>query len=239
MINGGINSPNQAKLFTDKTKNTYFMNQITGTTGISSNLGLSYTNTVTGNFKDISIIKFDSMLIVKNTYVNSTPEIETLEQAYLSENVLFFSGFLSGTAPRRIGNHKFYNITKNSIAPFTSYILTDQMQTLSTTSALTINSETTLNSVSDHLVSYKKTSAINVDPNPFIDQTEIVINDPALSRVDIVNSLGMMLSSYPLNNPDGYTRLAVDGRNWTNGVYFIQLSDKNGRVVETKKLMKF
>ncbi len=235
-IKGGISNEKQAQIFMDKNNDSYLLTRISGNDGLKifSSLELD------GLSKDIAIVKFDSTLAVKKTYIKPTPYNETLENAFLSENVLYFSGIYYDTIVRSLGVHNYYNYSNNASAPYTTYILTDQMDSVATSSS-NIAGPKKLN---PDLSSFERTpktqyTPIKMEPNPFMDHFEIILTDPTISKVNIINSYGATISSHDIGNFDIEYTFKVVGRHWVSGIYFIQCIAKNGSIVETKKLMKF
>jgi PKD repeat protein len=76
---------------------------------------------------------------------------------------------------------------------------------------------------------------IRVFPNPVTGKSsiEVFVTDGQNAKVEIFNSLGMMIQTFDLSNASGLQNIQVSGNKFENGVYFISFYDGTD-VITTK-----
>ncbi|MEM6698531.1 MAG: T9SS type A sorting domain-containing protein, partial [Bacteroidota bacterium] len=74
---------------------------------------------------------------------------------------------------------------------------------------------------------------LEITPNPFSNQIQLQVNSFELLQLTVTDVLGRIIFQKQI---DG--NYEIDSSNWENGIYFLNLEDLEGKVVESRKLMK-
>ncbi|BDS11029.1 choice-of-anchor B family protein [Aureispira anguillae] len=92
-----------------------------------------------------------------------------------------------------------------------------------------------VDSVGNHIAIHSMdnpTTTASISPNPF--KKEVTLNYahvPLPASITVVNTLGQVMESQPIEQPNGRILL---GENWERGIYFIQIGTKTLRVIKSQ-----
>lgn len=81
----------------------------------------------------------------------------------------------------------------------------------------------------------KNLPTLNIFPVPFREQLNININHAEHHSLLIHNTLGQLL----YQKTGGLNQLEISTSNWSTGVYFVHLTDKSGKKVISRKVLKY
>ncbi len=233
--NGGIPNKNNVHIEVDSLGNIYFLTQFRGTLNFGGTLLTTQSYDYNQLINNIAIVKLDSTLKILNTYVAKSNNDINLSLSLLSKNILYFGGMMKNITPTKIGEHKFFNTSKNQTIPYFTYINTDQFPTTTIASAIASpDAESGLKPK----IEIKQKSDLYLDafPNPFKDITTVYILSNEISNLDVIDILGNVVSTQAVDGQIGNIR--ISNKSWLSGIYFIRGIGKNGEILQTKRIMK-
>ncbi|MFA5573863.1 MAG: S8 family serine peptidase [Brumimicrobium sp.] len=82
------------------------------------------------------------------------------------------------------------------------------------------------------LVNYNKKSEVKIFPNPVKDAVTVLREDLSADKVVIYSSVGQVISKISLHQPS----TKIDVKDWSNGIYFFHILDKNGQKLAVEKI---
>ena len=138
---------------------------------------------------------------------------------------------VSGAYNRKIDDIRIYNRALNSSEINALYNEGICMQSVTVTDTLVINTNIT----SYNPITYQ--SKIKIYPNPSHDKIQIESSAATIAdnyHIKIINSLSQVVSQNQLNQ----TLISIDLSTFTgNGIYFVQLYDVKGNLIDVKKIV--
>ena len=148
-----------------------------------------------------------------------------------AKGFLYVTGYYTGNAQFNINGT---NTTLTSAGNADVYLLKAKRNSLQTSAALSSNESFVVNTGSDE----NKVHLYQNTPNPFISQTNITYDLPALTKVRLsiidLNGKEVMLLKNAMQDKGAYT-IQVSAANLSNGVYVYRLQANNEII--TKKLI--
>jgi len=211
-------------------------------------LGITYKNTIqifdttltSLGQEDVAILKFSSEGNVRWIKDYGSEDQESLSQLFYNKNnVIYFAGEMSGATAetRRLGEYIFYDTT--SLANQRVY-LSYVRDTLFTSNIPEIATEINPQISNKKLTSRSYVQALNVQPNPFTDQTTVIYTTTEAGHYTLAvqNELGrvIMQQSWELNV--GQQSHVLSTPQLTPGFYYLTLRNANGKIVGAQKLIK-
>ncbi len=80
-------------------------------------------------------------------------------------------------------------------------------------------------------------SIVSIYPNPATNYINLNILDNKVKNINVINIIGKKLASFKLNtSSSNFIRVPLD--NITKGVYLLQFTDVNGKIIGVKKITK-
>jgi hypothetical protein len=140
---------------------------------------------------------------------------------------------LTGTGSPSGGAYSGPGVTGSSFLPMTAGLGTQSIVYTFTDSLGCTNTATDIVTVNACVGIIENNAGIlRLYPNPFNDQLIIETNQPAKTRVEIFNELGVLVYANELIN----NRISIETGDWAAGMYFVQMNSGDQR--QTMKLIK-
>lgn len=172
-------------------------------------------------YVNCTLVKTDSTSFATTPIYGNAPAAKIGSR---QNNSMFFHG--------KIDDVRIYNraLSNSEVSMLCSECL--NYQTITVTDTLIINS----NIIGFNPIEFQHT--IKVFPNPTNEMLTVDFGDNFTSMADftftITNTLGQTVYTTPINQQQN----TIDISTWANGVYYVQVIDAQGNVIDTRQIVK-